>query len=333
MDPADRIAQFIKLHPETLSIPPRDRRPINFAGSFAEIAAPVMFSDLSTFFDEIRPELVVHEVAELAVTPLATSRGVRRVVVGYSGVLAPRVLAATALGVEPLWAAVSLSVPDDVGLYEQDYLHPFPEALGQRPTTGVVRDVRPVAAEGIGTIHDVQWLSRVGVDRPAVYITYGTEMGPVAPWSALVGGLATVDVDAVITTSKSVDLGPLLDELDDGTRSRIHVRDYVPQAAVFERASMVVSHGGAGTMLAAGVAAIPQIVVPFGADQFDNADAFSTAGAALTLESASLNSDLFAEALRGMLTNERARRAAIDLAENFASMPHPNEVVANLLGA
>jgi UDP-N-acetylglucosamine transferase subunit ALG13 len=331
MDPNDRIARFSELHPEIISIPPRDRRPIAFTGSFAEIAAPVMLSHLSTFFDEIAPDLVVHEVAELGVTPIATSRGVRRVVVGYSGALPPPVLASTAEAVKAVWATVSLAVPDDVGLYSQDYLHPFAEPLGQRPASGVVRDFRPIAAEGIETIHDVQWLTRLGVDRPAAYITYGTEMGPLAPWPALLGALANIDVDAIVTTGNGVDLDPLLVEFDDATRSRIHVRDYVPQAAVLERASVVVSHGGAGTMLAAARTAIPQIVVPFGADQFDNADAFASAGVAVALDSSNLNADGFAEQLHAMLTNERARRAAIDLADHFASMPHPNEVVVNLL--
>jgi hypothetical protein len=55
-----------------------------FAGLFADIAAPVMASHLSAIFDEIRPDVVVHEVAELGVTPIATSRGVRRIVVAFA---------------------------------------------------------------------------------------------------------------------------------------------------------------------------------------------------------------------------------------------------------
>jgi UDP:flavonoid glycosyltransferase YjiC (YdhE family) len=300
-----------------------------FAGLFGEVAAPKMASDLSTIFDEIGPDLVVHEVAELGVTPIATSRGVPRVVVAFSGALPKAVLAAAAEAVGGVWDSFSLSVPADLGLYEHDYLHPFPGPLGQRPAPAAVRDVRPVAAEGIDTI-DVGWLGRLGVDRPAVYVTYGTEMGQLAPWRMLLWALARLDVDAVVTTGNSVDLAPLLGELDEASRSRIHVHDYVPQAGVLARASVVMSHGGAGTMLAAGAAAVPQIVVPIAADQFDNADAFAAAGAAVAVDGSSLTSDALAAELVGMLTDEGVRRAAKYLAEQFAAMPHPDEALAKI---
>jgi hypothetical protein len=299
-----------------------------FAGLFADIAAPVMASQLSAIFDDIRPDLVVHEVAELGVTPIATSRGVRRLVVAFSGALPQPVMGAAVEAVRVVWDSLSLSVPDDIGLYDHDYLHPLPSVLGHRPVAAAVRDVRPVAAEEIDTIRNVEWLDRLGVDRPAVYVTYGTEFGASAPWSALLSALASLDIDAVVTTGTTIDLSPLLGVLDEVTRSRIHIRDYVPQAAVLPRVSVVVSHGGAGTMLSAGAAAVPQIVIPMGADQFDNADAFSTAGVAVALDSQNLSSEAVAEELDGMLTNERVRRAAVDLADHFATMPHPNHVLA-----
>jgi UDP:flavonoid glycosyltransferase YjiC (YdhE family) len=56
--------------------------------------------------------------------------------------------------------------------------------------------------------------------------------------------------------------------------------------------------------------------------------AFATAGVAVALDSQNLSSEAVAEELDGMLTNEGARRAAADLADHFAAMPHPNHVLA-----
>jgi hypothetical protein len=104
-----------------------------FAGLFADIAAPVMVSHLSAIFDEIRPDLVVHEVAELANTPIATTRGVRRIVVAFSGALPQPVLGTADEAAGVVWDSLSLSVPDDLGLYDQDYLHPLPRVLDNGP--------------------------------------------------------------------------------------------------------------------------------------------------------------------------------------------------------
>jgi UDP:flavonoid glycosyltransferase YjiC (YdhE family) len=326
VDPEERRRQYIERYPRVLEIPPRDRRPTMFSGLFAEIAAPVMASQLPAIFDEFRPDLVVHEVAELGVVPIATSREVPRVVVAFSGVLPPPVIEAAVAAVGPVWDAFALPVPVDLGLYDHDYVHPLPAMLGQRPIAGGVREVRPVAVEG-SPRHRPEWLDDAGVERPLIYLTYGTEMGFLAPWRSLLDGLAQVDVDVVVTTANMIDLVPILQDLDETARARVHVRDYVPQAAVLARASLVVSHGGAGTMIAAGAAGVPQVVLPVGADQFDNADAFAVAGAAVSLDVGALTSDELAEVVEATLANDDRRRAARELSDHFAAMPHPDAVV------
>ena len=331
VDPDERRRRFAELHPRTFDLPPRERRPTTFAGLFAEISAPIMATHLQAIFDEIQPDLVVHEVAEMGAAPVATSRGVPRVVVAFSGVLPKRVMDEATTAVAPVWDAYSVPVPADLGLYDHDYLHPFPEALGQRPTSPRVRPVRPVAAEGPAH-DDVESLRELGVERPLIYLTFGTEMGFLAPWSSLLSGLARVDADVVATTANNVDLAPLVRDLDKAARSRIHVLDYVPQATILERASLVVSHGGAGTMIAAGAAGVPQIVLPLAADQFDNAEAFIPSGGTTTLDVADLTPDDFAEAVTATLTSEASRRAAAELASQFAALPHPHEVITSTAG-
>lgn len=331
IDPDERRRRFSDGQPDFSKIPPRDRRPTMFAGLFAQIAAPIMAAQLPAIFDEVRPDLVVHEPAELAVAPVATSREVPRIVVAFSGALPQPVIDAAAPALGRVWDAFSLPVPADLGLLEGEYVHPFPAVLGQRPDARTLHEVRPIPVEGQPQ-PTLALLDPLGVDRPLVYLTYGTEMGFLAPWRSLLDGLARVDVDVVVTTAKKVDLLPILHDLADAARTRIHARDYVPQAAVLARASLVVSHGGAGTMIAAGAAGVPQIALPVGADQFDNADAFAASGATITLDVGALTADELAGAVEATLANDERRRSANELANHFAVMPHPDDVVAATTG-
>jgi UDP:flavonoid glycosyltransferase YjiC (YdhE family) len=326
MNGDERLTQFRERHPETFSLAPRQRRAISFPGQFAELAAPVMAADLVGVFDEVRPELVVHEVAELGSVPLATIRDLPRIAVGFSGVLPETVLDGAVRAVAPLWDSLGCRVPPDLGLYAHTYLHPLPPMLGQRSSAPAVRDVRPMSADGHAAGPD--WLDRLGIERPLVYVTYGTEVGRLAPWRVLLHALAALDVDAVVTTGSSGDLSELINELPNLARSRIHVRSYVPQSSVLARASAVVSHGGAGTVLAAGAAGLPQVVLPVAADQFDNADAFTAAGVAVTLDVASADPGIVAAHIDRQITIPTVRARAGGLAEQFAALPHPDEVVA-----
>jgi UDP:flavonoid glycosyltransferase YjiC (YdhE family) len=59
--------------------------------------------------------------------------------------------------------------------------------------------------------------------------------------------------------------------------------DYVPLSQVLPRAAALVSHGGIGTLSQALAAGIPQLVMPLGFDQFDNAARLGRLGVAATL--------------------------------------------------
>jgi UDP:flavonoid glycosyltransferase YjiC (YdhE family) len=59
--------------------------------------------------------------------------------------------------------------------------------------------------------------------------------------------------------------------------------DYVPLSQVLPRAAALVSHGGIGTLSQALAAGIPQLVMPLGFDQFDNAARLERLGVAATL--------------------------------------------------
>jgi UDP:flavonoid glycosyltransferase YjiC (YdhE family) len=330
---ADRIARFGERHPDVLSLSPSARRPVMFAGHFAEIAAPLMAWDLAPIFDRFDPDVVVHDVAELASAPLAEARGLRHVTVAFSGMLGPALLEPAMAGVASLWAAARREVPSDLGLYAHAYLHPFPPSLGQRPDAPTVHDVRSLGADGGEDGDPPAWLTAMGRDRPLVYVTFGTEMGALAPWPALLGALARLDVDAVVTVGGGLDPAPLAAMLGTEAARRVRIERYVPQSFVLARASAVVSHGGAGTMLAAAAAGLPHLAIPIGADQFDNAAAFTAAGGALTLGRETADAAEVAAALAELLANPARRGRAHLLADELRAMPGPDDVVDVVVGA
>jgi UDP:flavonoid glycosyltransferase YjiC (YdhE family) len=99
---------------------------------------------------------------------------------------------------------------------------------------------------------------------------------------------------------------------------------------VLEKASLVVHHGGTGTVLGTLAAGLPQLVLPQGADQFGNADVVAEKGAGRKLVGEEITADAVAGAAGHLLDDPAARNVAAKVAEEIAGMPEPAAVVAQL---
>jgi UDP:flavonoid glycosyltransferase YjiC (YdhE family) len=73
------------------------------------------------------------------------------------------------------------------------------------------------------------------------------------------------------------------DQLPERLPASVRHLDYVPLSQVLPRAAALVSHGGIGTLSQALAAGIPQLVMPLGFDQFDNAARLGRLDVARTL--------------------------------------------------
>jgi hypothetical protein len=115
------------------------------------------------------------------------------------------------------------------------------------------------------------------VGRPLVYVTLGTVMnGNISLFRAIADALADQPFDVVIALGAGVRREALGEVADN-----IRVGGFLPQARILERASVVVNHGGYGTVSAALGAGLPLFLLPMGADQPYNTERCITAGAAL----------------------------------------------------
>ena len=133
MDVQERMQHFGPRMAEALALPPRRRRGVLFSGIFADAAAPAMRPQLAAVLDEVRPDVVIHEMAELAAAPLATSRGIPHVTVAFSGALPSWAEELLIERITPLWAEEGLAAPSMADINGACYLHPFPPSFGQLP--------------------------------------------------------------------------------------------------------------------------------------------------------------------------------------------------------
>jgi UDP:flavonoid glycosyltransferase YjiC (YdhE family) len=83
----------------------------------------------------------------------------------------------------------------------------------------------------------------------------------------------------------------------------LHVT-YAPFSMLFPRAAAVVHHGGIGTCAQAIAAGVPQVVMPIGFDQPDNASLASRLGVAETIAPAQFTESRVAAALERLLSSK-----------------------------
>ena len=85
--------------------------------------------------------------------------------------------------------------------------------------------------------------------------------------------------------------------------------DYIPLSQVLPRSAALVSHGGIGTLSQALAAGIPQLVMPLGFDQFDNAARLERLGVAATLIPRRFRGPAVAHEVARLLTSPAVARA------------------------
>jgi UDP:flavonoid glycosyltransferase YjiC (YdhE family) len=301
-----------------------ERRGPLFAALFVRVAAPVMQRELAPIIDSFRPHIVVRETGELAAAPMAAARGVPLVTTAFSGVIPERARDLVLADLRPLWRTEGLADPSWDDVYGQRYLHPFPLSFGQRPDSAVVRPLRPDRASP--TTAPAAWTAALGAERPFVYVTSGTEPPSTTfPWLALFAVLGGLDVDAVATIGPHVDPAAL-----GAVPPNVRVERFVPQSDLLGRASAVVSHGGAGTVLGAASHGRPQLVVPLFADQWENGVAVGDAGCGIVSGPADRSAEDLDRALRALLTGSSYRDAADRVAGEIIEMPTAAELVDDI---
>lgn len=276
-----------------------------FAGwMFGETTVRHVAPALRELFTAVEPDLVVHEHLNIGAAVVAAETGVRAIAFGLGQWLPLVSRFYEIAGADP-------AMPGG-------YLDPMPAALQNPVPLPAAR--RP--------IRSVSWApdmpSWAPPTRRTVYITLGTvAFGAVDVLRGAVLETASHDVDVLVAVGPKGDPA-LLGEVP----SNVRLERFVPQASVFGHVDLAVHHGGAGTMLGAFAAGLPQLILPQGADQFFNAAAVRRADAGLTLTNDEQTPGAISAAVGRLLADGPERAAAQAIAKEIAAMPSPAEVAS-----
>jgi UDP:flavonoid glycosyltransferase YjiC (YdhE family) len=89
----------------------------------------------------------------------------------------------------------------------------------------------------------------------------------------------------------------------------VHHASYAPFATLFPRAAAVVHHGGIGTCAQGLAGGVPQLIMPMGFDQPDNALRLKRLGVGESLSPARFDGSRIADALQRLLTSTEVAAA------------------------
>ena len=307
-------------------MPPDERRPFVFSSRFAILEAPAKLAELHGVAAEWEPGLIVHESADLAAPIVAAALGVPSVHHGW-GRLVPRAcFERAAVEVVPLWESQGLDPEPLCGAFRGRYVDICPPSLQPEPVPdGVpVLHLRPAEPEDV-TGTSAPWGTHLPA-RTTVYVTLGTIFNDLPRFRLVLDAVADLDCNVIVTVGRNNDPAALEPLPDNAIVER-----YIPQAQVLPHCNLIVGHGGSGSMFAALAHGLPQLLLPQGADQFDNANACVAAGAARMLMPAQLTADAV-RAETSILVDDRSYgERASEIADEIAAMPSAADVASLLV--
>lgn len=323
--------QFRAAHADAAHFAGEQLSAYTFARLFGDVLAPAMLEGVEQAVRGWRPDVVVHEPAALAVPLVCQQLGMRHVVHGY-GLRPPREYIEDAMSFfGPHWRARGLQTPVDGGLYRHLYLDIAPKCL--QPAVGSVdggvfrfNAYRPADTVPTALPADLQAvLQGTAARRPSIYVTFGTVFNRSPALVAATRAAAQLGGTVVVTIGADGDLRRFANLGAD-----VHVHRFVGQAALLPHCDVVVSHGGAGTVLGAAAHGVQQLVLPQAADHFRNARALVSVNAGYAIEQERQTVEAVKSSLLVMLGERALDAGAKALALDMANQPDAAAAAAKL---
>ena len=282
---------------------------------------------IRTLAESWRPDLIVHDCREWGAMIAAELLAIPHVTVEVHAAGARPGI--TSLLYEPLRrlrASVGLAERDIPALMDHYLtLVPFPPSLTTvgDPIAPTTHYVRAIPSDGRDRALPA-WMEGLG-SRPMLYVSLGTLFsGPRGQeiFSKLLDGLRDLDAELVLTVGHDLDpaaFGP--------QPGHVHLERFLPLGALLPHCSMVVFHGGSGTLVQAVAHGLPMAILPLGADQPENAQRCVELGAARTLDQTHLTPEHVRDVALDVLRTPSYRQSAERLRDEFARLPGPEFAV------
>lgn len=294
-----------------------------YAEMFTTVHAPVMADDLTHIVETFRPDVLVCDVGEFGGPVAAAVAGIPCASHGFGQPIPEWLAREAGHWAAPMWTERGLSAPDDAGMYSDLHFSNCPPLLdpGDGWPGATVQLVAPPQRES----HPPAWMATLP-ERPTVYVTLGTAAGREAGLlDVALSGLIGLDVNVVVTVGRDGDPTKL-----KAAGSNVTVHSFIPQNDLLPLCSLVVCHGGSGTMLGALAHGVPVVALPHMADHFRNADALHRAGCGIALPEADQTRPAIEAAVRSALRDSSLLAAAATVRGEIATMPGPAAAVDQL---
>jgi UDP:flavonoid glycosyltransferase YjiC (YdhE family) len=293
---------------------------------FGRLRGPAMLPGLLDVVAGWRPDVVIHEITEIAGVAAAERHGVPHVRLGIGLVMNQH------------WGLELLNPPLEE-LRSRIGLRPDPRGGRLAGSPFVTQAPRSLESPSAG--RDTAWRFRAplggerlpdwwpGNDDPLVYVSYGTAVPNIDEFRAIcrdtIETVADLPIRVLFTVGDQTDpdtLGPL--------PPSVHVERWVPQADVMPHAAAMVGHGGSGSTLMAMAAGVPLAVVPFFADQPMNAERIAELGAGIALPRGAAAIPELPGAIAALLHDRTYARRAGLVAADIAELPPVDDAVTAL---
>jgi MGT family glycosyltransferase len=182
--------------------------------------------------------------------------------------------------------------------------------------------MRPVNTDQGGTVLP-PWVDDLPFDR-TVHMTLGTvfNVDGADAYRHALAAFADAPYNFVVA------LGPRLDPARfaaHGANTRVEV--FMPHRLFIPRCDLVIAHGGFSTLMVTLSCGVPMLVLPIGADQFENAECCSRGGVARVVPAADITPASIRAEADAVLADSRYRRRARQLAAEMEAMPPPDACV------
>jgi UDP:flavonoid glycosyltransferase YjiC (YdhE family) len=317
------IAAARAAFPELDALPLRAMTEAMWRHVFPGTLAETMTRDALAFGRSWTPDVVVHEDCDLGSWIAAEVLGVPHVTVQVTA-WRPWLLAIAAERLDDLTSAHGLPAdPRLERMHRYRFLTTRPRSIRayEAPYPATTQELRPVADNVLDGDAAPTWLATRG-DRPRIAVTFGTVHLDRIDLALILEALADLPVEVVVALGADpASAGPV--------PGNVRVEAYVPMSALLPTCSVVISHGGSGTMAAALAAGVPLITIPLAADQADNADSLAAAGVGVTIERDELSPDRLRRAIEA--TEDRAMRSRVEAVRGeVEAMPPPEEVLRGI---
>ncbi len=310
MSTAQMVAERRRRWPET------DAQPVAAWATrmWSQVMAPSTLEDLLARIEECPPDVVIHDEGEYAAPVAAARAGIPWVTHAWGSPLRPAdELAELEELAGALWESCGCDVPPAAGLYAHALVNPCPPLLERQPPQGaeIAWPIRPRPLQGRGPALEADG-----------YIGFGTVPSFANARSELIAAVRACTARGlrIVVTAPNPELRQELAGIDERL---VDAREFVSFAGLLASCKVVISHAGAGTVLASLAAGVPVVLVPRGSpSQVRMAQACHRAGVGRRCDPAGLDA-----ALEEVINDPAITAAAAAAARQIAALPSASDTV------